>query len=118
MIMVAMQYYYLSPVGGPRYGRRRKPFRMAGDLGMRGLLKAAVLGAALLTGMALAAQAQSVSPSPAAGGTPAHLVRPFGPKPGGTKQWKQERYQPPADYATNVKWHPYSEPGRIGPKPN
>ena len=32
------------------------------DGGMGGLVKSTVLGAALLTGMALAAQAQSVSP--------------------------------------------------------
>jgi len=86
--------------------------------GMGGLVKSMVLGAALLTGMALAAQAQSVSPSPSAGGTPAAVAHPFGPKPGGAKLWKQQRYQPPADYAANAKWHPYSEPGRIGPKPN
>ena len=35
------------------------------DGGMGGLVKSTVLGAALLTAMALAAQAQSVSPSPA-----------------------------------------------------
>jgi hypothetical protein len=88
------------------------------DGGMDGLVKSTVLGAALLTGMALVAQAQPVSPSPAAGGTPTLVAHPFGPKPGGAKLWKQERYQPPVDYQTNAKWHPYSEPGRIGPKPN
>ena len=88
------------------------------DGGMGGLVKSTVLGAALLTAMALAAQAQSVSPSPAAGGTPVQVAHPFGPKPGAAKLWKQQRYQPPADYGTNPKWHPYSEPGRIGPKPN
>ena len=88
------------------------------DGGMGGLVKSTVLGAALLTGMALAAQAQSISPPPAAGGTPALVAHPFGPKPGAAKLWKQQRYQPPADYAANAKWHPYSEPGRIGPKPN
>jgi hypothetical protein len=88
------------------------------DGGMGGLVKSTVLGAALLTGMALAAQAQSVSLSPAAIGTPAQMAHPFGPKPGGAKLWKQQRYQSPADYETNAKWHPYSEPGRIGPKPN
>jgi hypothetical protein len=82
------------------------------DDGIGGLVKSTVLGAALLTGIALAAQAQSVSPAPA------QMAHPFGPKPGGAKLWKQQRYQPPADYGTNPKWHPYSEPGRIGPKPN
>ena len=88
------------------------------DGGMGGLVKSTVLGAALLTAMALAAQAQSVSPSPAAGGTPAQVAHPFGPKPSGSNAWRQQRYQPPADYATNLAAHPYSEPGRIGPKPN
>jgi hypothetical protein len=50
--------------------------------------------------------------------TPAPVAHLFGPKLGGAKLWKQQRYQAPADYATNAKWHPHSEPGRIGPKPN
>jgi len=82
------------------------------DGGTGGLVKSTVLGAALLIGMTLAAQAQFVSPASAP------TAHPFGPKPGSAKLWKQQRYQPPADYATNPKWHPYSEPGRIGPKPN
>ena len=83
---------------------------------MWSVVKLTVLGAALLTGMALAAQAQSAS----AGGTPAQVApaHPFGPKPGSTKLLKNQHYVPPADYQTNVKLHPYSEPGRIGPKPN
>jgi hypothetical protein len=88
--------------------------------GMCGLLKSTVLGAALLTGVALAAQAQSVSASPPAAGAPPQLAQahPFGPKPSGSNAWRQQRYQPPADYATNLAAHPYSDPGRIGPKPN
>jgi len=87
---------------------------------MCGVLKSAALGVALLTGMAVAAQAQAVSGSAPAGGVPQQSAQmhPFGPKPGGTKQWKQQHYVPPADYATNRAAHPYSEPGRIGPRPN
>ncbi len=90
---------------------------------MWSLVKSTVLGAALLTGVALAAQAQSVPASPAAGGAPAQLTpltptHPFGPKPSGAKQAKSGHYTPPADYATKAALHPYSEPGRIGPKPN
>jgi hypothetical protein len=81
------------------------------DGGMGGLVKSTVLGAALLTAMALAAQAQSVSPSPAAGGTPVQVAHPFGPKPSGGHTWKQEHYQNPADYATNRAYHPYSMGG-------
>src|SRR5262249_50002996 len=53
---------------------------------MRGLLKSTALGAVLLTGMVLAAQAQSVSASPPAGGAPQQSVKPhpFGPKPSGS----------------------------------
>jgi hypothetical protein len=84
---------------------------------MWGLVKSTVLGAALLTGMTLAAQAQSVS-APGGGSAQVAPAHPFGPKPGGSKLWKQERYQAPADYATRTAMHPYSEPGRIGSKPN
>ncbi len=87
---------------------------------MWSLVKSTVVGAALLTGLALAAQAQSVSASPAAGGAPALSAptHPFGPKPSGAKQAKSGHYTPPADYATKTALHPYSDPGRIGPKPN
>ena len=79
---------------------------------MSGLLKSTVLGAVLLTGMALAAQAQSVSASPPASGAPQQSANshPFGPKPSGSHMWKQERYQNPADYVVNP--HPF------GPKPS
>ncbi len=87
---------------------------------MWSLVKSTVLGAVLLTGVALAAQAQSVPASPAASGAPAQLAptHPFGPKPSGAKLSKSGHYTPPADYATKAGMHPYSEPGRIGPKPN
>src|SRR5271169_4719754 len=80
---------------------------------MGGLLKSTVLGAMLLTGMALAAPAQSVSASPPAGGAPQQPVNlhPFGPKPSGSHTWKQEHYQNPADYVTNRAYHPYSMGG-------
>jgi hypothetical protein len=80
---------------------------------MRGLLKSTVLGAVFLTGMALAAQAQSVSASPPAGGARQQSVtsHPFGPKPSGSHAWKQEHYQNPADYATNRAYDPYSMGG-------
>jgi hypothetical protein len=80
---------------------------------MNGLLNSTVLGAVLLTGMALAARAQSVSASPPASGAPQQLVNPhpFGPKPSGSHMWKQEHYRNPADYATNRAFHPYSMSG-------
>ena len=80
---------------------------------MSGLLKSTVFGAVLLTGMALAAQAQSVSAAPPASGAPQQSVNPhpFGPKPSGSHIWKQEHYRNPADYATNRAYHPYSMSG-------
>jgi hypothetical protein len=87
---------------------------------MWSLVKSTVLGAALLTGVALAVQAQSVPASPATGSVQpkAAATHPFGPKVTSSHQWKYEHYTPPADYRSNVALHPYSEPGRIGPKPN
>jgi hypothetical protein len=84
---------------------------------MYGLVKSAALGAALLTGVALAAQAQAVSTSPAAGGAPGQPApsHPFGPKPGGGGAWKEQPAQLPADYKTNPKYHPYSTHG-MGPQ--
>jgi hypothetical protein len=84
---------------------------------MYGVLKLAFFGAALLTGMALAAQAQSASASPPGDGVLKQSVQPhpFGPKPGGAKSWKQQRYQAPADCATNPAYHPYSMHGK-GPQ--
>jgi hypothetical protein len=43
---------------------------------------------------------------------------PFGPKPASAKRWKHEHYVPPAGYGADVAAHPYSDLGRIGPKPN
>jgi hypothetical protein len=55
---------------GRQLGLMDKRRTVVGDVGMYDLLKSTVLGAVLLTGMALAAQAQSVSASPPAGGAP------------------------------------------------
>jgi len=87
---------------------------------MSGLLKSTVLGTVLLTGVALAVQAQSISASPSRCGVQPQTVpkNAFGPKVSGTHQWKYQHYAPPADYGTKAALHPYSEPGRIGPKPN
>ena len=93
---------------------------------MPSMLKTTVLSLGLLAGTTLAAQAQSVSslpPNGAAQGAetqstvtqPYNSTQSFYPKPGGTSFWKDEHYQPPADYATNAADHPYST--SIGPKP-
>jgi hypothetical protein len=89
---------------------------------MPSMLKSTILGIALLTGTALATQAQSVSSLPPAGGAPeTAAAQPFsstsriGPNPGGNSNWKVEHYQPPADYGSNPADHPYST--SIGPKP-
>ena len=89
---------------------------------MRSMLKSTLLGIGLLAGSTLAAQAQSVSSLPPAGGAPQTAVtqpydstQSFYPKPGGNAVWKDDHYQPPADYSSNPADHPYST--SIGPKP-
>lgn len=90
---------------------------------MASVVKSAVLSLGLVTGFAMAAQAQSVSSLPPGGGMPEQsaVTQPYGstqsflPKPGGNSVWKEEHYQPPADYASNPADHPYST--SIGPKP-
>ncbi len=90
---------------------------------MSDLLKATILGVGLLTGVALTAHAQSVSSLPPAGGMatqgaaaqPVAPTQALHPNPGGGSSWKEEHYQPPADYAANPADHPYST--SIGPKP-
>jgi hypothetical protein len=85
-------------------------------------IKLAVIGLGLVVGMAAAAQAQSVSSLPPAGGVPTQsaATQPFGspqsyyPKAGGNSVWKDDHYQPPADYSANAVDHPYST--SIGPK--
>jgi hypothetical protein len=89
---------------------------------MASLLKSTFLGLGLLTGVSAAAFAQSVSALPPSGGVPQSAVtQPYGstqsfyPKPGGNSVWKEDNYQPPADYESNKAAHPYST--SIGPKP-
>lgn len=88
------------------------------------MLKSVMLSIGLLAGTALAAQAQSVSSLPPGGVVapePSAVTQPYGspqsfyPKPGGNAVWKEDHYQPPADYASNPADHPYST--SIGPKP-
>jgi len=88
---------------------------------MSSMLKTTVLSIGLLAGTALAAQAQSVSSLPPAGGIPQTAVAQpsytsqLGPNPGKGSAWSEEHYQAPADYAANPTYHPYST--SIGPKP-
>lgn len=92
---------------------------------MPSILKSAVLSLGLVAGAALAAHAQSVSSLPPDGGSvppqQSAVTRPYGstqsfyPKPGGGSVWKEDHYQPPADYASNPADHPYST--SVGPKP-
>ncbi len=91
---------------------------------MPSLLKSTFLGLGLLTGVAAAASAQSVSSLPPAGGVvpgQTAITQPYGstqsfyPKPGGNQVWKEEHYQPPAAYDADKAAHPYST--SIGPRP-
>ena len=88
---------------------------------MSSILRSTLLSVGLLAGTALAAQAQSVSSLPPAGGVPqTPVTQPsssalVGPNPGKGSSWTEEHYQPPADYASNSTYHPYST--SIGPKP-
>ncbi len=98
-------------------------FDSTGDGSMTSMVKSTVLSLGLVAGFAMAAQAQSVSSLPPGGEAPAQtaVTQPYGstqsflPKPGGGSVWKEEHYQPPADYASNPADHPYST--SIGPKP-
>ncbi len=88
---------------------------------MPSMLKSTLLGIGLLAGTALVAQAQSVSSLPPGGGATSQsaVVQPstqtIVPNPGGNSVWKEQHYQPPADYASNPADHPYST--SIGPQP-
>ncbi len=89
---------------------------------MTNLLKSTFLGLGILTAVAATASAQSVSSLPPSGDVASQtpITQPYGstqsfyPKPGGSAVWKEEHYQPPADYETNKAVHPYST--SIGPK--
>ena len=89
---------------------------------MVSLLKSSVLSLGLLTGLAAAAAAQSVSALPPAGGptqtSPPPVTFPTPsvfPRPGGNATWQEEHYQPSAGYEATPAQHPYST--SIGPKP-
>jgi hypothetical protein len=90
---------------------------------MVSLIKSTILGVGLLTGIAAAAHAQSISALPPDGGMPGQTARSpvtgstqsFFPKPGGAEVLKEEHYQPPADWDANKAAHPYST--SIGPSP-
>lgn len=89
---------------------------------MASLLKTSVLSLGLLAGAVVAAQAQSVSSLPPAGGAPQASPPPITsstqgvfPKPGGNAVWQDEHYQAPANYEADKVQHPYST--SIGPKP-
>ena len=89
---------------------------------MASLLKSSVLSLGLLAGAVAAAQAQSVSALPPAGGAPQASPPPVTsstqgvlPKPGGNSVWQEEHYQGPSDYDADKSQHPYST--SIGPKP-
>jgi len=97
------------------------------------MLKATVLGVALLAGATFAAQAQSVSslapngaPAASAPAAVAPSASDMGPTPGGSAHWKDTHYQDSAnaanaDRASNMADHPYSmsiDGAKSGPKPN
>ena len=97
---------------------------------MSSLLKSTVIGFGLLAGVAGTAYAQSVStlpptsPATAPAAAPAPTVapapltssaQPASPNPGGNSTWREQHYQPGADYTTDKSQHPYST--SIGPKP-
>jgi hypothetical protein len=93
---------------------------------MPSIVKSTLLGFGLMVGATMAAQAQSVASLPPNGGGGAPtgqsaVTQPYGstqsfyPKPGGSQFFKEEHYQPPADYATGKAVHPYST--SIGPSP-
>jgi hypothetical protein len=77
------------------------------------LCKATIVSVGLLAGLAASAHAQSVAAPPA---QTAHSpvfgpTQSYYPKPGGGEVWKEERYRPPAQFATGTRRYP-------GPKPN
>lgn len=86
-------------------------------------VKYAVIGLGFVLGAATAAQAQSVSSLPPAGGVPTQsaVTQPYGssqsyfPKPGGNGGWAESQHGNPSNYSANPADHPYST--SIGPKP-
>ena len=104
------------------------------------MIKQLVLGLGLIAGVALAAQAQTVSgtvtPGPSIANLPPDGPRPnslgaipggqhmpvtesgnyIGPAPGATNGQMPPRFEKPADWEQNTALHPYSS--NLGPKPN
>ncbi|MGH7048759.1 MAG: hypothetical protein ACREE2_20530 [Stellaceae bacterium] len=90
---------------------------------MHNLLKSTALGAALLAGLAITAQAQSVSSlPPTSQATPPVTAAPplstakIYPNPGISGSWKDQHYQPTQSDNTPAR-HPYTTP-HFGPTPN
>jgi hypothetical protein len=91
---------------------------------MRYSPKTAVLSLVFLTGVAVAAHAQSVANLPPAGGAPTSIQPPAssspliaGPNPGTNVSISSgPAYQKPADWNSNPAYHPYSTSG-VGPNP-
>jgi hypothetical protein len=91
-------------------------------------LNSVVLGVGLVAGIALAAQAQSVSSIPPAGAPAASVpTQPYTstqtivPDPGSSVSIKSEHYQGAAKPGPDLVDHPYStseDSGKGGPKPN
>jgi hypothetical protein len=93
---------------------------------MSKFLKTAALSIGLVTGVAFAAHAQSVSSLPPSGGAPQSATPPAAtqamvPTPGGSVNWKEPTTQPPQDATASFNDHPYSatmDHSGSGPKPN
>lgn len=91
---------------------------------MPNLLKSAVLGVGLLTGVVATAHAQSVAalpptssvPAPTVATPPAVSSAKIYPDPGSNGGWKEEHYQA-TDADNDPGRHPYTMP-HFGPAPN
>jgi hypothetical protein len=90
---------------------------------MHNLLKSTALSAALLAGLAITAQAQSVSSlPPTSRATPPVTTAPplstakIEPNPGVNESWKDQHYKPTQSDNSPAR-HPYTTP-HFGPAPN
>lgn len=84
---------------------------------MHGLLRLTVLAAGLLAGVAVVANAQSVSSLPPTTTPPAASSAKIYPNPGNEGQWKEEHNQTTQSANEPPERHPYSTP-HFGPAPN
>jgi hypothetical protein len=122
--MFAMQHYHLRKKRDT--SKLQVDCFLHGDADMPSIVKSTLFGFGLVVGATVAAQAQSVAslppngePSPAT--VQSAVTQPYGssqsfyPKPGGSQFFKEEHYQPSADYAADKTGHPYST--SIGPSP-